>query len=125
MVCRPTRGATFLLGGQSATTGLGRGFIGCVDELKIYDTFLDASGVQQAMLLQPLTAGILSMGFREVVALEFESRLGVLYLLQSTDDATQPFISTGAMLFGDGGDHGFLRSLTALRQQIVPGRGAD
>ena len=51
------------LGGDGAYTNSGRGFDGTVDELKIYDGFLDEAGVQAAMdIPEPATMILLGIG---------------------------------------------------------------
>ena len=54
--------ANVYLGGDPVHTGNGRGFIGVVDELKFFDTFLDAAAVQQAMIPEPATLTLLGLG---------------------------------------------------------------
>lgn len=81
--------STLILGGDPANTGTGRGCACAVDELKVFDTYLDEAGVQAEMTVNP-PAPQQTVPFNEVaqtgISMSLDTENGVPYALESATD---------------------------------------
>ena len=98
--------SNFVLGGEPSNTGTGRGCACAVDELKVFDNFLDAAGVQAQMAVRP-SAPARTVSFSEIVqkppSFSFETRVGRTYSVEvATDLAGGDWAASGPSYAGDG-----------------------
>ena len=96
--------ANVYLGGDPVHTGNGRGFIGAVDELKFFDTFLGEAGVQAEMAMVPLPGPpFTQVRVGPTTFLQFDSLAGSNYVLQVSNAVSVVFRDAGTSILGDGG----------------------
>ena len=98
------QGGPFVLGGHDSHTGTGRGFLGAIDELKIFDELLDNAAVQAEMASIPLPGpGFETVTVGPTTFLQFDSEVGRDYVLQVSNSTSVVFVDAGVSIVGDGG----------------------
>ena len=98
---------SFYLGGQPVHTGNGRGCYGAVDELKIFDTFMDAAAVQAEMPIVPAappgTVAFTPEPVVDAIIMSLVTSEGKSYELQAASDLVLgDWTAVGPTLEGNG-----------------------
>ncbi len=97
-------GGPFVLGGHDCCTGSGRGFVGAIDELKVFDELLDLAAVQAEIASVPLPGpGFETVTVGPATFFQFDSAAGSKYVLQVSNSTSTVFVDAGVSIVGDGG----------------------
>jgi len=80
--------------GSQLSSGVGSGFF--IENIRIYDVF-------NSNISEPgIATRVDDIQFQQVIAVEIESKEGLIYTLEAAEDGSMPFVSTGTMQIGNG-----------------------